>query len=217
MLGNSWFKKEKPLFGLIGLGGGVGSNLVGGGPTVVEVTGGTTIDDTTHWISVFTSGQSLTIADVYCCSCPNFTNTIIRVPEQTANDGKKINNRQYRYPLPTAMSKIDFQNEGLSEVAGIVQSWETFKQRTGFKLCKHTIAIMFNDNLKVKEPNTYPSLDTRLNFEANLEKSMEENWSQRNNSFKRTALTNMELVYTLAEGLNLDEVETASVLLETKF
>ena len=30
MLGNSWFKKEKPLFGLIGLGGGVGSNLVAG-------------------------------------------------------------------------------------------------------------------------------------------------------------------------------------------
>jgi len=31
MLENSWHKKEKPLFGLTGLGGGVGSNLVGGG------------------------------------------------------------------------------------------------------------------------------------------------------------------------------------------
>jgi len=30
MLENSWHKKEKPLFGLTGLGGGVGSNLVGG-------------------------------------------------------------------------------------------------------------------------------------------------------------------------------------------
>ena len=30
MLGNSWFKKEKPFFGLTGLGGGVGSNLVAG-------------------------------------------------------------------------------------------------------------------------------------------------------------------------------------------
>ena len=174
--------------------------------------------DIDPWMDeVFTSGQNLTIADVYCCSCPNFTHAIIRVPEQTANDGKKINNRQYRYPLPTAMSKIDFQNEGLGEVAGIVQSWETFKQRTGFKMCKHTIAVMFNDNLKIKEPNSYPSLETRLKFEATLEKDMEENWSQRDNSFKRTGLTNMELVYTLAESLNLDEVETASVLLETKF
>ena len=34
MLENSWHKKEKPLFGLTGLGGGVGSNLVGGsGPS----------------------------------------------------------------------------------------------------------------------------------------------------------------------------------------
>ena len=98
---------------------------------------------------VFTTGPNLTIANVYCCSCPNFTHAIIRVPEQTADEGTKINNRQYRYPLPTAMSKIDFQNEGLSDVAGIVQSWESFKQRTGFKMCKHTIAIMFNDNLKV--------------------------------------------------------------------
>ena len=30
MLGNSWFKKEKPFLGITGLGGGVGSNLVGG-------------------------------------------------------------------------------------------------------------------------------------------------------------------------------------------
>jgi hypothetical protein len=31
MLGNFWFKKEKPLLGLTGMGGGVGSNLVAGG------------------------------------------------------------------------------------------------------------------------------------------------------------------------------------------
>ncbi len=30
MLGNFWFKKEKPLLGLTGMGGGVGSSLVGG-------------------------------------------------------------------------------------------------------------------------------------------------------------------------------------------
>ena len=29
MLGNSWFKKERPLLGLTGAGGGVGSNLLG--------------------------------------------------------------------------------------------------------------------------------------------------------------------------------------------
>jgi len=42
MLGNSWFKKEKPLLGLTGMGGGAGGYLVGGAAGVpVEVTGGT--------------------------------------------------------------------------------------------------------------------------------------------------------------------------------
>ena len=31
MLPNSWFKKEKPLIGLLGMWGGVGSTLAGGG------------------------------------------------------------------------------------------------------------------------------------------------------------------------------------------
>ncbi len=38
MLGNFWFKKEKPLLGLTGMGGGVGSNLLAGG-------GGSSMDD----------------------------------------------------------------------------------------------------------------------------------------------------------------------------
>jgi len=42
MLGNFWFKKEKPLLGLTGMGGGVGSSLVGGGVGSFSATGGTT-------------------------------------------------------------------------------------------------------------------------------------------------------------------------------
>ena len=38
MLGNSWFKKEKPLTGLMGAGGGVGGKLLGGGPAFSPVT-----------------------------------------------------------------------------------------------------------------------------------------------------------------------------------
>ena len=49
MLGNSWFKKEKPLFGLFGLGGGVGSNLVAGiDPTGEQVTIRTSANDAWH-------------------------------------------------------------------------------------------------------------------------------------------------------------------------
>jgi len=41
MLGNSWFKKEKPLLGLTGMGGGADSKLVAGGPSVFSASGGT--------------------------------------------------------------------------------------------------------------------------------------------------------------------------------
>ena len=37
MLGNSWFKKEKPLLGLTGMGGGAGGYLVGGAAVVTGV------------------------------------------------------------------------------------------------------------------------------------------------------------------------------------
>ena len=37
MFGNSWFKKEMPLLGLTGAGGGVGSNLVASLETPLEV------------------------------------------------------------------------------------------------------------------------------------------------------------------------------------
>jgi len=42
MLGNFWFKKEKPLLGLTGMGGGVGSSLVSSGGAGLKATGGTT-------------------------------------------------------------------------------------------------------------------------------------------------------------------------------
>ena len=38
MQNNSWFKKEKPLTGLMGAGGGVGGKLLGGGPAFSPVT-----------------------------------------------------------------------------------------------------------------------------------------------------------------------------------
>ena len=53
-----FFVKEKPIFtgitrGIGGFGFGGGGGASGGAS--VSVSGGTTIDDTTHWISVFTT------------------------------------------------------------------------------------------------------------------------------------------------------------------
>ena len=166
---------------------------------------------------VFTSGEPLTVADIWCCSCPSYSHSIIRMPQSLSGDNKHVNNRQYRYPLPTAMGKVDFQNRGLANAAGIVQSWETFAQRTRFKMCKHTIASMFIERLKVVEPSQYPSVDAREQFEEKLAKDIEKVVDELVMSLERSELTTVELVYTLAEGLNLDEVETAAVILGAKF
>ena len=67
MLPNSWFKKEKPLTGLLGSGGGIGSRLVSAaalseGP--FAITGGNTVVTTpTHKFHCFTSSGSIVVAE----------------------------------------------------------------------------------------------------------------------------------------------------------
>lgn len=87
----------------------------------------------------------------------------------------------------------------------------------GFKMCKHTVAAMFINKIKVKEPNTYPTLDAREQFEEKLEKDIAEVGEEFSASYKRGGLTTLEVVFALAQGLNLDEVETAFVVLNSKF
>ena len=48
------------------------------------------------------------------------------------------------------------------------------EHKLGFKMCKHTIAAMFIDKLKVKEPNSYPTAEARENFEEKLRTEIEE-------------------------------------------
>jgi len=87
----------------------------------------------------------------------------------------------------------------------------------GFKMCKHTVASMFIENLKVKEPNTYPTLEARDAFEEKLDQDISEVGEEFSSSYKRGGLTTLEVVFALAQGLNLDEVETAFVVLNSKF
>ena len=67
MLSNSWFRKEKPLTGLLGAGGGVGSRLVSSagfyeGP--FSITGGNTVVTTpTHKYHAFTSSGSIVVSE----------------------------------------------------------------------------------------------------------------------------------------------------------
>ena len=58
MLGNSWFKKEKPLPGLVGLGGGAQSLVTIGGPGIWTASGGTKVSTPSYHYHVFTYPNS---------------------------------------------------------------------------------------------------------------------------------------------------------------
>ena len=174
--------------------------------------------DVNPWMDeVFTSGNSVRPATVYTCSCPNHSHSILRVPESTQDEGTRKTNRQYRYPLPTVLGKTDFDAIGSNKAAGMIESWESREHKMGFKMCKHSIAAMFIDKIKVKEPNTIPTLDARENFEEKLKKEIDEITDEFNVSYKRGGITTLEVVFALAQGLNLDDTETAYVVLNSVF
>ena len=174
--------------------------------------------DVDPWMDeVFTTGNSLRPATTYTCSCPNHSHSILRAPQETQDDGTRKINRQRRYPLPTVLGKSDFEAIGTNSAAGLIESWESREHAMGFKMCKHSIAAMFIDKLKVKEPNSYPTVEARIAFEEKLVKEIEEIAAKFSVSYKRGGITTLEVIFALAQGLNLDEVETAYVMLNSTF
>ena len=76
---------------------------------------------------------------------------------------------------------------------------------------------MFIEKLKIKEPSTYPTYDTRMKFEEKLKKEVAEVAEEFTVSYQRGGITTIEVLFSLAQGLNLDEVETAYVILNSNF
>ena len=164
----------------------------------------------------FITGKPLTFADLYTCSCPSHLRAIIRNPEVYDDQGGKLN-RQVRAPFPTAKGVNDFDIAGVGRAAGIAQTWSTMSYRKGFKLCKHSIASMFINKIRVQEPNTFPTAEARENFEAKLAADIREVADEFTAQLKRSEITTVEIVYALAEALNLDDVELGYVLLTSNF
>jgi len=86
-----------------------------------------------------------------------------------------------------------------------------------YKQCKHSIATMFIEKKKTKEPNSYPSIESRLKFEKKLRDEITDVASRFNQSYKRGGITTLEVLFALAQGLNLDDVELAYVMLNNNF
>ena len=174
--------------------------------------------DVDPWMDeVFTSGNSLVPATVYTCSCPSHAHAVLSAPQLTQDEGTRKINRQRRYPLPTAQGSNDFDALGINQAAGKIESWETEEHRLGFKMCKHSIAAMFIERIKVKEPNEYPTIEARESFESKLREDIAEVGAEFAESYKRGGITTLEVIFALAQGLNLDDVETAYVILNSNF
>ena len=161
---------------------------------------------------VFTKGSPLKPSTLYTCSCPDYSHSILSSPQETEDAGTRKINRQRRYPLPTAMGADDFMMQGRNQVAGKSSSWENKEQKMGIKMCKHTIAAKFIDKIKTKEPNDYPTIDKREEFDKKLAKEMKEVSNRFVSSYKRGEITTLELIFALAAGLNLNDVEIAYVI-----
>ena len=174
--------------------------------------------DVDPWMDeVFTTGYSLRPAVVYACSCPSHSKSILSAPQETFDDNTKKMNRQKQYPLPTVMSQDDYSAIGKNQAAGKIESWEKEKDRMSYKQCKHSIATMFIEKKKTKEPNSYPSIESRLKFEKKLRDEITDVASRFNQSYKRGGITTLEVLFALAQGLNLDDVELAYVMLNNNF
>ena len=139
------------------------------------------------------------------------------MPQASQDEGLRKNNRQRRYPLPTAVGQSRFEGAGTDQAAGRIVSWESAEDRLGFKMCKHSIATMFIDGITVQEPNQYPTVEARIQFEEKLQDEIFNNVEAFPTSYKRQGLSLTEIVFALAQGLNLDNVETAYVVLNSEF
>ena len=61
---NNWYRKEKPLLSMMGMGGGNAARLTAGGLAPLEITGAsvTTYSDSTHTWIVQTASNPITVS-----------------------------------------------------------------------------------------------------------------------------------------------------------
>ena len=75
---------------------------------------------------------------------------------------------------------------------------------------------MFNEDIRVKEPNKYPTAEAREGFDERLAKEIEASYANFDRSYKRTGLSISEIVFSLSKGLNLNSTKTAYMVFESK-
>ena len=137
------------------------------------------------------------------------------MPQSTQGADQRKINRQQNYPLPTAQSRTDYNSLGVNQAAGKMASWQTNQQRNSFNVCKHTIASMFKDHLKLQEPNTYQTLEAREEFGAKLSADMKSQIKLFQEAYARGGISLLEVVFAMGESLNYDDIDLAYIVLNS--
>ena len=96
-----------------------------------------------------------------------------------------------------------------------MQSWQTNQQRNSFNVCKHTIASMFKDHLKLQEPNTYQTVEAREEFGRKLSADMKSQIELFQEAYARGGITLLEIVFAMGESLNYNEIDLAYIVLNS--
>jgi len=164
----------------------------------------------------FKSGDVLSLGPQYTCSCPAYSHAVVRSPQKTYRDmfnpDKQFKkNRQQAYPMPSAGANKN--PEGLSEQAsGIINTWATMNDKMKFSACKHTFASMFDDNIQVQEPNSYPAMRDRLLFEEKV--AMEfANVGVPSEAVARAEVDqSVDLAWAISQQIQLSDTELGSIL-----
>ena len=119
--------------------------------------------------------------------------------------------------MPSALSVDRFTEGVLPEVAGAAQSWATRDYRMSYKQCKHSIAARFIERIKTKEPDSYPSISSRIRFEEKLENEINDVGEEFNLSYERSGISLLEIIFAMAQALNMDDAELAYVIFNSKY
>ena len=100
------------------------------------------------------------------------------------------------------------------ELSGIINSWKTARDKFDLRCCKHTIAGMFIDDLKVVEPSTYPVAESRIKFEEELSKQMDKAEAEITSvSTERSEISLLDFIYTIGQLVQKTDTEVGSIML----
>ena len=164
----------------------------------------------------FKDGDVLELGPQYTCSCPAYSHAVVRSPERTYRDMQDGNrqfkkNRQTAYPMPSAGANKN--PEGLSEQAsGVINTWATMSDKMSFSACKHTFASMFDDNIQVQEPNSYPAMRDRLLFEEKVTQEFS-NVNVPPQAVARAEVDqSVDFAWAISQQIQLSDTELGSII-----